>query len=109
MEVYAKDGGVSVLLGNGDGTFLAAGTYNSGGYGAASVVIGDVNGDGVPDLVVSNECPTQSQECSQNLVDGIVGVLLGNGDGSFQPPMSYDSGGVTANAVALGDLNGDGF
>jgi len=45
-------GTVSVLLGNGDGTFQAAASENSGGYGAYSVAVADVNGDGNPDLVV---------------------------------------------------------
>ena len=36
-----------------------------------------------------------------------VGVLLGNGDGTFQPMVSYNSGGTCPTAVALGDVNGD--
>ena len=39
---------------------------------------------------------------------GGVGVLLGNGDGTFQPAMSYPSGGYSAFSVAAGDVNGDG-
>ena len=44
---------VSVLLGNGDGTFQAALTVGGGG-GPAAVAVGDFNGDGVPDLAVTN-------------------------------------------------------
>jgi len=98
-------GSVSVLLGNGDGTFRAAVTYNSGGYYADSVAIADVNGDGKPDLVVANLCPNKG--CGQGST-GLVSVLLGNGDGTFQPPVGYSSGGQYASAVAVGDLNGDG-
>jgi FG-GAP-like repeat len=48
------NGVVGVLLGNGDGTFKSAVTYDAGGYGTASVAVADVNGDGKPDLVVAN-------------------------------------------------------
>ncbi len=45
---------MGVLLGNGDGTFQTAVTYDSGGYAANSVAVADVNGDGKPDLLVAN-------------------------------------------------------
>jgi hypothetical protein len=95
---------VGVLLGNGDGTFQAAVTYGSGGYGALSVAVADVNGDGKPDLLVANECAGNCEYSS----NGSVGVLLGNGDGTFQPAVSYNSGGAEAYSVAVGDVNGDG-
>lgn len=94
-------GTIGVLLGNGDGTFQAAVTCNSGGIGASSVAIGDVNGDGKLDLLVANLYVNDSG-------DGAVGVLLGNGDGSFQTAVLYDSGGSEAQSVALADVNGDG-
>jgi hypothetical protein len=53
-------GVVSVLLGNGDGTFQSPISYESGGYGASSVAIADVDGDLIPDLVVSNNCESLS-------------------------------------------------
>src|SRR5579863_2370119 len=96
-------GAVSVLLGNGDGTFQAAVSYPSGGYEAFNVVVADVNGDGKPDLIVANGC--QSATLCTN---GVIGVLLGNGDGTFQTALSYSSGGVVADAVAVTDVNGDG-
>jgi hypothetical protein len=99
-------GGVTVLLGNGDGSFQAPVTYSSGGYDPFSVAIGDVNGDGHPDLVVANWC--QDQQCDGDY-QGEVGVLLGNGDGTFQPPVSFSSGGMLATGIAVGDVNGDGF
>ena len=98
------NGSVSVLLGNGDGTFKAAVSYGSGGYAALSVAVGDVNGDGKPDLVVAN----QSGSNNNNNANGVVGVLLGNGDGTFQTAVSYGSGGQIADSVAVGDVNGDG-
>ena len=96
-------GSIGVLLGNGDGTFQTAVTYSSGGYGALSVVVADVNGDGKPDVVVANDCITVN-DCS----NGLVAVLLGNGNGTFQTPVTFSSGGFDAGSVAVADVNGDG-
>lgn len=98
------DGSVAVLLGNGDGTFQAAVSYDSGGAGAEAVAIADVSGDGKPDLLVANECAS-----SANCANGTISVLLGNGDGTFQPAISYGSGGYDAASVAVSDVNGDGI
>src|SRR6266403_911665 len=88
---------ISVLLGNGDGTFQAARTFDAGlGSGPIWVVIADVNGDRKPDILLANQ--------SRNS----VGVLLGNGDGSFQPVMNFDTGGDFPESIAVGDVNGDG-
>jgi hypothetical protein len=95
---------VSVLLGNGDGTFQAAVNYNSGGYFATSVVVGDVNGDGKPDLLVDNECATGSN-CANS---GNLAVLLGNGDGTFLAAANYAPGGQFPYSLAVADVNGDG-
>ena len=97
-------GNVAVLLGNGDGTFQAAVTYDSGGYQSFAVAIADVNGDGKPDLLVVNYCGS-SNACSG---DGTVAVLLGNGDGTFQSSVTYDTGAAESDAIAVGDVNGDG-
>lgn len=96
-------GSVSVLLGNGNGTFMPAVSYNSGGLGATSVVIADLNGDGKLDLAVANDCYLL-YECAV----GSVGVLFGNGNGTFSPNAVYVSGGEDASSIAVGDLNGDG-
>lgn len=95
-------GEVSVLLGNGDGTFQPAISYSSGGYQAFSLAVGDVNGDGHPDVVVTNQCQTLA--CN----NGGVSVLLGNGDGTFQAALTYSSGGDQPTSIAIGDLRGDG-
>src|SRR5438132_1247119 len=94
-------GGVAVLIGNGDGTFQAPMNYASGGAFAYSVAVADVNGDGKPDVVVANNCANSS-----NCPSGSVGVLLGNGDGTFQAAVAYNSGGLYAYSVAVGDVNG---
>ena len=97
---------VAVLLGNGDGTFQAALSYDPGGLDAQSVVVADVNGDGKPDLVVTLCALSGQSSCGD--VYGGVGVLLGNGDGTFQAAMKYNSGAVGAKSVAVADVNGDG-
>ena len=108
---YAPQGSasglVSVLLGNGDGSFQPPVTYGSGGRFSYSIAVGEVNGDGKPDLVVSNLCATSDSDCS-GATDGQVGVLLGNGDGTYQSAVPYDAGGLYAISVAVGDVNGDG-
>jgi hypothetical protein len=96
-------GAVAVLLGNGDGTFLPAATYSSGADDANSIAVADVNGDGNPDLLVINQCADLI-----NCTSGAVGVLRGGGDGTFQPPETYGSGGYSAQSIAVADVNGDG-
>jgi len=94
---------LSVLFGNGDGTFRTATGYDSGGYGSYAVALGDVNGDGKPDLVAGNFCA--NPQCTG---DSVVGVLVGNGDGTFQAPVVFDAGGTLTTSLALADVNADG-
>jgi hypothetical protein len=83
-----------VLLNKGDGTFRPGGAYRTGN-GPTSVAIGDLNGDGKPDLATAN----------YDAVPPTVSVLLNRGDGSFRARRDYPSSDV--NSVAIGDLNGD--
>jgi hypothetical protein len=96
-------GTVGVLLGNGDGTFQPPASYSSGGSESVSVVATDVNADGKPDVLVANMCDEKL-----GCLNGSVGVLLGNGNGSFEEAVVYGSGGQTAFSIAAADLNGDG-
>ncbi len=98
------NGTVGILLGNGDGTFQTATTYGSGGQAYVTLVVGDVNADGKPDVVTSNHC---AGPCA-NDQHGVLGVLLGNGDGTFQAAVNYGSGGYYARGVVIADVNGDG-
>jgi hypothetical protein len=92
---------LEVLLGNGDGTFRAPITINSGSNNSrvGDVAIGRLRGPGAPlDLVTAN-----------NDFPGTVSVLLGKGDGTFQPAVRTTiSDGASPTSVALADLNGDG-
>jgi hypothetical protein len=97
---------VKVLLGNGDGTFQPPVGYPSKGLFVSSVVIADVNGDGKPDVVAANCAPRRVANCFSGA--GSVAVLLGNGDGSFQPAVTHPSGGYNARSLAVTDVDGDG-
>jgi FG-GAP-like repeat len=89
--------------------FLPAVAYDSGGNDAESVAVADVNGDGKPDIIVANKCGNSSN-CEYYLFGfgGTLAVLLGNGDGTFQPAVAYASRGETPVSVAVADVNGDG-
>jgi FG-GAP-like repeat len=100
LAVSNIDGPVSVFLGNGDGTFHSAVNYSVTGD-ASSVVVGDFNGDNKQDLAVTTLIFVGSEGRNGN-----ASVLLGNGDGSFQPAVETSLGGA-AWSGAVGDFNGD--
>jgi hypothetical protein len=87
---------VSVLLGNGDGTFRAPLTSATGSY-PHSLAVGDLDGDGNLDLATANS--------------NDVSVLLGDGAGSFTPASGggINFSGNSPQSVAMGDFNGDGL
>ena len=87
-------GGISILLGNGDGTFTLKSSPNTGS-GPSSVVAGDFNGDGHLDLSVSNQA------------DGTVTILLGAGDGTFSSGNTLTVG-AHPEVIVAGDFNEDG-
>ena len=91
---------VNVLLGNGDGSFQQFTRYATG-TGSVSLVVGDFNHDGRPDLAATNICSDPSCVASS------VSILLGKGDGTFQAHVDYVTG-LAPIGIAVGDLNGDG-
>jgi hypothetical protein len=86
---------LSVLLGNGDGTFQSVMKINAG-TSPDWVEIADLNGDTIPDLVVAN------------LYGNSASTLFGNGNGTFQAPTSYQVSG-SATTLTLADLDNDGI
>jgi FG-GAP-like repeat/FG-GAP repeat len=93
---------VSILLGNGDGTFTeAANSPVPVGLTPYSLAVGDFNGDGIPDLVTANDA-------SVNGNPGSVTILLGAGNGGFtEASGSPIPVGINPLIVAAGDFNGD--
>ncbi|MGA2355805.1 MAG: FG-GAP-like repeat-containing protein [Terriglobales bacterium] len=95
----SRGGTVSILLNkaDGSGTFLPKVDYAAaGGGGPLSLAAGSFRGDGIIDLAVA----------TNSAFGGIV-VLLGNGDGTFQTAVPYDTLN-NANGVVVGDFNNDG-
>jgi hypothetical protein len=89
-------GSVSIILGNGDGTFQTPSHYSTGtNTDPYAVAVGDFSGDGKEDLAVAN------------YATNTVGVMLGVGDGSFQAHVDYQVGSEPT-SVAIADVNGDG-
>src|SRR5262249_26330967 len=92
----AGNGDVSVLLGNGDGTFQPQVTYAEMAY-AFALATGDFTGDGPLDLAIANSG------------DNTVSVLFGNGDGTFQQQNGTPNAvGRDPRDIVAGDFTGDG-
>jgi subtilase family serine protease len=86
---------VTILLGNGDGTFTTKASPTTG-YWPTSMLTADFNGDGKPDLAVINGD------------SNTLTILLGNGDGTFKSAASPQTG-SSPTALVVGDFNGDGI
>ena len=99
-----RNGTVSVLLGNGDGTFRPRLVFAEGLF-PPSVRVADFNGDHNLDLAIANPCGTDGTCVSQ----GGVGIMLGNGDGTFQPVVNYPTTGYGTARLEVGRLNHDRY
>src|SRR5262249_35571397 len=98
LAVANGSGSVSILLGNGNGTFRAAGAPIQLGHDPTSIAFGGFNRDCKPALVRANN-------------DGTFSVLLGNGDGTLQSPVTYVDTLPNADPayVAVGDFARNGI
>ena len=89
---------ITVLLGNGDGTFKPKVNYPGCPTGVAlKILLADFNRDGNADVALG---------CSDG-TNGSLTILLGNGDGTFGTPTSFTAGDVAG--IATGDFNDDGI
>jgi hypothetical protein len=100
-------GSISVLRNQGQGMFAKGVPYPTGGDYAAQATIGDVSGDGHPDVVVAN-----FGVCClglQTFAPGTVSVHLGRGDGTFDAPLLLGPPPMPDNihCAAVADLDGD--
>ncbi|HEY1256458.1 MAG TPA: FG-GAP-like repeat-containing protein, partial [Terracidiphilus sp.] len=97
---YINSGGITILLGNGDGTFTSAGPNIDLNASFDFIATGDFNGDGIPDLIATVDTGATAT------------ILLGKGDGTFTAqtmPMTLSYGSDEfINSLAVGDFNGDG-
>jgi len=95
-------GCVAVFLGKSGGEFGPPIGSSSGGDEPITFAVGDLNNDGIPDLVIGNN----------GGIDGITGnlaIMLGKGDGTFRPPVLYSAPTYTYfSRVLLADFNRDG-
>jgi hypothetical protein len=106
VNEFEEKYGAGVLLGDGKGGFGAMETYTVGrDLEPADIEVGDMNGDGIPDLVLDMALEGDTD----------LGILLGRGDGTFRQakktavwsfmPKSYED---EFYSIALGDFDGDG-
>jgi hypothetical protein len=103
LVVNLNDNTLSVLLGNGNGTFQAQKVTTIIGHitgATCCLAVADFNGDGNLDVAAPVPVPT---------VQGAYGVaiLLGKGDGTFQPPVIYPTN-AKSTVIAVADFNNDG-
>jgi len=98
--------GLSLLTGNGDGTFGAPVNFpNTSGFDSPAVAAVDLNNDGKLDVVIAHEIACYTAPC---VASEVISVMIGNGDGTFRPSREIQVGRGMAE-IAVGDYNRDGF
>jgi hypothetical protein len=101
IVAHKADNSIYFLAGNGNGTFQPAVQYPVGNAIEGRVFVGDFNGDGKLDLFLPGDINSANHPI----------ILLGNGNGTFQPRIDSSSFAVTGTyprGWSVGDFNGDG-
>ncbi len=88
------NGNLSLLKGNGDGTFQAAVSITAG-LNPNTIAVADLNGDHKLDLIVGDASNSD------------LSILLGNGDGTFKLPVPESLSSGFATSIVIADFNGD--
>ena len=95
---YPQQSQLQIMTGNGDGTFSIGASYSLPSWPTA-IASGDINGDGIPDIIIGVQIPGD--------ITGAIEVFLGKGDGTFESPITTEVGnGIYS--VVVGDFNLDG-
>jgi Bacterial Ig-like domain (group 3)/FG-GAP-like repeat len=103
--VLTTSSGLSTMLGKGNGTFKAPVTTATTASG--SLAVGDLNHDGIPDAVIVLTAGNGNRGQKQR-IDGTIGVLFGNSNGTYQQPVVYDALGFSPGQIVITDFNLDG-
>jgi hypothetical protein len=91
-----------IFVGDGTGALTVGSSFGTSPQSSV-VAVADINGDGVPDVVTSTRVACGMGDF------GTTGLAIGNGDGTFQPVILFDSGGCNSTPkIGIGDFNGDG-
>ncbi|HKP52993.1 MAG TPA: VCBS repeat-containing protein [Chloroflexia bacterium] len=106
VTINAPQISLSLLTGNGDGTFNAPVNFpNTSGFDSPSIAATDLNNDGRLDAVIAHAIACWTAPCR---VGRTISAMLGNGDGTFQPSREIDVG-TGMSRIAVGDFNRDGI
>jgi FG-GAP-like repeat len=106
VTINTPDNSLSLLGGNGDGTFKAPVNFpNTSGFDSPAIVATDLNNDGRLDIVIGHSIGCFTAPC---VVARTISVMLGNGDGTFAPTREIEVGTGIAE-IAVGDFDRDGI
>ena len=106
VTIYDPAVSLSLLTGNGDGTFDPPVNFaNTSGSDSPAVAAVDLDNDANLDVVVAHGTGCFTAPC---VVGRTISVMMGNGDGTFQPSREIDVG-IGMSEIAVADYNRDGF